>query len=417
MIHPGEILLEEYLKPMGISQNAMARAIGVSPRTVNEIVLGKRSITPQMSIRFGAFFGQSDEFWHRLQTEYNFRSLNKGKKKPPFSVSVSSSSRGSDSDRLVLRESCKPYKPAKKSQIEKSDFSDLVEIESKKYQQKMMDNLSKGDLHLLDDTDAGTPYKPQEQIDSFAKSDFNPLVAGDNAEISALRKGSTWYEAKAAGDRARAAEYEKVGFNFRVANFRASAAAWEVFASAVKQAKSETETETVSLIAEAKEWKKFGYAGIADECKKNAGLWRAVKPRGPAEVAGCEAYVFALKRGKTRAEAKSDKHKAEISEYEKSGHPEEAARRRNISIYFRAESAKQKKYIAELKKGKSKKEAEIFSWRAQATEYEKAGVNHRAAYFRARADMYEQGGSEEDIEAAGLGAFFRAGARMVIWNT
>jgi len=55
-ITPGEILFEEYLKPMGISQNAMARAIGVAPRAINEIVHGKRSITPQMSIRFGAFF-------------------------------------------------------------------------------------------------------------------------------------------------------------------------------------------------------------------------------------------------------------------------------------------------------------------------------------------------------------------------
>ena len=65
-VTPGEILLEEYLKPMGISQNAMARAIGVPPRAINEIVLGKRAITPAMSIRFGAFFGQSDGFWHGL---------------------------------------------------------------------------------------------------------------------------------------------------------------------------------------------------------------------------------------------------------------------------------------------------------------------------------------------------------------
>jgi addiction module HigA family antidote len=52
-ITPGEILLEEYLEPMGISQNAMARAIGVAPRAINEIVLGKRSITPQMSMGAG----------------------------------------------------------------------------------------------------------------------------------------------------------------------------------------------------------------------------------------------------------------------------------------------------------------------------------------------------------------------------
>jgi addiction module HigA family antidote len=80
-ITPGEILLEEYLKPMGISQNAMARAIGVPPRAINEIVLGKRSITPAMSIRFGAFFGQSDTFWHGIQVECDFRALAKDKKK------------------------------------------------------------------------------------------------------------------------------------------------------------------------------------------------------------------------------------------------------------------------------------------------------------------------------------------------
>lgn len=79
-ITPGEILLEEYLKPMSISQNAMARAIGVPPRAVNEIVLGKRSITPVMSIRFGAFFGQTETFWHGLQVECDFRAL-KSKKK------------------------------------------------------------------------------------------------------------------------------------------------------------------------------------------------------------------------------------------------------------------------------------------------------------------------------------------------
>ena len=74
-ITPGEILLEEYLKPMGISQNAMAKAIGVSPRAINEIVHARRSITPAMSIRFGAFFGQSDEFWHGIQVECEFRRL------------------------------------------------------------------------------------------------------------------------------------------------------------------------------------------------------------------------------------------------------------------------------------------------------------------------------------------------------
>ena len=60
---------------MEISQNAMARAIGVAPRAINEIVLGKRAITPVMSIRFGAFFGQSEGFWHGLQVECDFRAL------------------------------------------------------------------------------------------------------------------------------------------------------------------------------------------------------------------------------------------------------------------------------------------------------------------------------------------------------
>jgi addiction module HigA family antidote len=76
-ITPGEILLQDYLLPMGISQNAMARAIGVSPRAINEIVLGKRTITPAMSIRFGAFFAQSEDFWHGLQVECDFRALRK----------------------------------------------------------------------------------------------------------------------------------------------------------------------------------------------------------------------------------------------------------------------------------------------------------------------------------------------------
>ena len=80
-ITPGEILLEEYLIPMGISQNAMARAIGVAPRAINEIVHGKRSITPTMSIRFGTFFGQSDDFWHGIQIECDFRALASEKKK------------------------------------------------------------------------------------------------------------------------------------------------------------------------------------------------------------------------------------------------------------------------------------------------------------------------------------------------
>jgi addiction module HigA family antidote len=76
-IMPGEILLEEYLKPLGLSQNAVGRAMGVSPRAINEIVLGRRSITPEMSIRFGRFFGQSPQFWFGIQTNCDFRKLRK----------------------------------------------------------------------------------------------------------------------------------------------------------------------------------------------------------------------------------------------------------------------------------------------------------------------------------------------------
>jgi len=75
-ITPGEILLDEYLTPMGISQNAMARAVGVAPRAINEILRGHRAITPVMSIRFG----QTPEFWHGLQVECDFRALVKKQK-------------------------------------------------------------------------------------------------------------------------------------------------------------------------------------------------------------------------------------------------------------------------------------------------------------------------------------------------
>src|ERR1700680_901100 len=72
-IHPGEILFREYLKPLGVSQNALARSLGITPKTISEIVLGKRGISPEMSIRLSKFFGQSARFWLNLQTEYDFR--------------------------------------------------------------------------------------------------------------------------------------------------------------------------------------------------------------------------------------------------------------------------------------------------------------------------------------------------------
>ena len=66
-IHPGEVLLEEFLKQMAISQNALARALEVPPRRVNEIVPGKRRITADTALRLAAFFGTSEGFWLGLQ--------------------------------------------------------------------------------------------------------------------------------------------------------------------------------------------------------------------------------------------------------------------------------------------------------------------------------------------------------------
>ncbi len=79
-ITPGEILKEDYLDPLGISQNALGRALGVSPRAINEIVHGRRSITAQMSIRLGAYFRQSPRFWLNIQTECDIRDAMRGQK-------------------------------------------------------------------------------------------------------------------------------------------------------------------------------------------------------------------------------------------------------------------------------------------------------------------------------------------------
>jgi len=68
---PGEILFEEFLKPMGLSQTALARAIGVPPRRINEIVLGKRAITADTDLRLARYFGVSDGFFLQLQTDHD----------------------------------------------------------------------------------------------------------------------------------------------------------------------------------------------------------------------------------------------------------------------------------------------------------------------------------------------------------
>ncbi len=70
-IHPGEILLEEFLIPLGMSQYRLAKDINVSPRRINEIVLGKRSITADTALRLSRYFGLSENFWLNLQMKYN----------------------------------------------------------------------------------------------------------------------------------------------------------------------------------------------------------------------------------------------------------------------------------------------------------------------------------------------------------
>ena len=69
-IHPGEILLEEFLTPMELSQNRLALSIGVPPRRINEIVLGKRGITADTALRLARFFDMSPQFWMGLQMDY-----------------------------------------------------------------------------------------------------------------------------------------------------------------------------------------------------------------------------------------------------------------------------------------------------------------------------------------------------------
>lgn len=70
-VHPGEVLLEEFLKPLGISQNRLGRDLGVPPRRINEIVLGKRSITPDTALRLARYFGTSERFWLGLQMDFD----------------------------------------------------------------------------------------------------------------------------------------------------------------------------------------------------------------------------------------------------------------------------------------------------------------------------------------------------------
>jgi addiction module HigA family antidote len=70
-VHPGEVLLEEFLNPMGLSQNRLAIHIGVDARRINEIVLGQRRVTADTALRLSRFFGNSAQFWMGLQSDYD----------------------------------------------------------------------------------------------------------------------------------------------------------------------------------------------------------------------------------------------------------------------------------------------------------------------------------------------------------
>jgi hypothetical protein len=70
-VHPGEILSEEFLKPMDLSQNRLALALGVPARRINEIVLGKRGISADTALRLSAYFGNSADFWLGIQMDYD----------------------------------------------------------------------------------------------------------------------------------------------------------------------------------------------------------------------------------------------------------------------------------------------------------------------------------------------------------
>lgn len=72
-IHPGEILSEDFMKPRNLSQNALARALNVPPRRINEIVQGKRAITADTALRLARYFGTTAELWTGLQADYDLR--------------------------------------------------------------------------------------------------------------------------------------------------------------------------------------------------------------------------------------------------------------------------------------------------------------------------------------------------------
>ena len=75
--HPGRVLLDQFMKPQDLSQNALARELGVPPRRVNEIILGKRGISADTALRLAGYFGNSPHFWMQLQAEFDLAEARK----------------------------------------------------------------------------------------------------------------------------------------------------------------------------------------------------------------------------------------------------------------------------------------------------------------------------------------------------
>ncbi len=89
-LHPGEVLFEEFMRPLGISQNQLGRDLGVSPRRINEIIHGKRGISADSALRLSAYFGVSARFWMGLQSDYDLETAeDKLSKKIAYEVKLS----------------------------------------------------------------------------------------------------------------------------------------------------------------------------------------------------------------------------------------------------------------------------------------------------------------------------------------
>ncbi|MGI8739752.1 MAG: HigA family addiction module antitoxin [Gammaproteobacteria bacterium] len=108
-VHPGDVLLEEFLKPMDISQNQLARDIGVRPRRVNEIVLGKRAISADTAVRLARYFKVSEKFWMGLQADYELEEARRTRGEPLDQGSPAAP--GLSADSASAREDTVPWRP------------------------------------------------------------------------------------------------------------------------------------------------------------------------------------------------------------------------------------------------------------------------------------------------------------------